>query len=106
MSDNAPAKFVQLYGRGIMMNLHSIFYKVNANSNKLRELLKPRSSFRFQYLLWTLTTFFERAVYDTWFNSKYLLSYLQTKWLASLLNLDYFKNILFIRMYFQQDDTS
>ena len=47
-----------------MKNLHSIFCKVNGNSNKLFVLLEPHSSFRFmQYRLLTITTFFEIAVF-------------------------------------------
>ena len=46
-----------------MMNLHSILFKVNADSNELLELLEPHSSFRFQYRLLTMTTFSEIAVY-------------------------------------------
>ena len=45
-----------------MMNLHSIFCKVDVNSNKLFVLLEPHSSFRFQYRLLTMT-FFETAVH-------------------------------------------
>ena len=52
-----------MYCRGIMMNLHSIFCKVDANSNKLSVLLEPHSSFRFEYQLLTMTTFFEIVVY-------------------------------------------
>ena len=46
-----------LYGCG-NVNLHSILCKVDANSNKLLELLEPHSSFRFQHRLLTMTTFF------------------------------------------------
>ena len=63
LSDNAPAKVVILYGHGIMVNLHPILCKVNASSNKLFILLEPHSSFRSQYRLLTMTTFFEIAVY-------------------------------------------
>ena len=45
------------------MNLNSVLRKVNANSNKLFVLLEPHSSFRFQYRLLTMTTFFEIVVY-------------------------------------------
>ena len=63
MSNNAPVNVVTvMYGRGIMMNLHSILCKVDANSNKLFVLLEPHSSFRFQYRLLTMTTFSELAV--------------------------------------------
>ena len=55
-----------LYGHGIMMSLHSIFCKVDANSNKLFVLLKLHSSFLFQYRLLTMTTFFEIAVYTVY----------------------------------------
>ena len=41
-----------------MMNQHYIFCKIDANSNKLFVLLEPHSSFRFQYRLLTMTTFF------------------------------------------------
>ena len=41
-----------------MMNLHSILCKVNANSNKSFLPFEPHSSFRFQYRLLTMTTFF------------------------------------------------
>ena len=41
-----------------MMNLHSIFCKINANSNNIFALLEPHNSFRFQYGLMTLTIFF------------------------------------------------
>ena len=51
-----------LYGRGIMMNPHSVLCKVNANSDKLFVLLDTHSSVRFQYPLLTVTTF-EIAVY-------------------------------------------
>ena len=40
-----------------------IICKVNANSDKLLEMLEPHSSFRFQYRLLTMATFYERAVY-------------------------------------------
>ena len=46
-----------------MMSLHSMFCKIDTNSNKLFVLLEPHSSFRFQYRLLTMTTFFEIAVY-------------------------------------------
>ena len=63
-SDNAPAKIRLLqYGCGIMVNLRSIFCKINAKSHRLFVLLEPHSSFRFQYRLLTMTTFFEIAVY-------------------------------------------
>ena len=42
---------------------HSILCKVIANSNKLFLLFEAPSSFRFQYRLLTMTTFFEIAVY-------------------------------------------
>ena len=38
MNDNAPAKVVAVYGRGIMMNLHSIMI---LRKVKLLELLEP-----------------------------------------------------------------
>ena len=48
----------------VMVNLHSLFYKVDANSNKLFGLLEAHSPFLFQYRLLTMTTFFELiAVY-------------------------------------------
>ena len=52
-----------LYGCGIMMNLHSILCKVNANSNKLFLLFERHNSFRFQYRLLTMITFCEIVVY-------------------------------------------
>ena len=45
-----------------MISLHSIFCKVDADNNKLFVLLEPHSSFRFQYRLLAVTTFFEIAV--------------------------------------------
>ena len=62
MSD-VPAKDVTLLPWQYLMNLHSIFCKIDANSNKLSVLLEPHSSFRLQYRLLTMTTFFEIAVY-------------------------------------------
>ena len=47
----------------LMVNLRSILCKVNAYSNKLCMLLEHHSSFRFQYQLLTMTTFYEIAVY-------------------------------------------
>ena len=65
-----------------MVDLQSIFCKVNANSDKLLEFLGPHSSFRFQYRLLTMTTFFEIAVYtDTVYTCGYLF--------LSLLLLDF-----------------
>ena len=64
MSDNAPAKCVTVLPWLYMMNLHSIFCKVDANSNKLFVLLEPHSSFRFQYRLLAITTSFEIAVFE------------------------------------------
>ena len=64
MSDSVPVKVVTvLPWQHYMMNLHSIFCKIDANSNKLFVLLEPHSSFRFQYRLLTMTTFYEVAVY-------------------------------------------
>ena len=57
MSDNAPAKVVTVLPWYYMMNLHSIFCKVDANSNTLFVLLEPQSSFQFHYRLLTMTTF-------------------------------------------------
>ena len=57
-----PAKVVTVFPWQYMMNLHSLFCKIDANSNKLFVLLEPHSSFRFQYRLLTMTTFFEIAV--------------------------------------------
>ena len=45
-----------------MKNLHYIYCKVNSNGDKIFVLLEPHSSFRFQYRLLTMTTFFEIAV--------------------------------------------
>ena len=58
-----PAKDVTVLPWQYMMNLHTIFCKIDANSNKLFVLLEPHSSFRFQYRLWTMTSSFEIAVY-------------------------------------------
>ena len=58
-----PAKVVSVLPWKHMMKMHSIFCKIDANSNKLFVLLEPHSSFRFQYRLLTMTTFFEIAVY-------------------------------------------
>ena len=60
MTVNAPTKVVAVYGRGIMMNLHSILCKVNANSSKLFVLLEPTVPFGSR--LMNVTTFFEIAV--------------------------------------------
>ena len=60
-----PAKVVTVLLRQYMMNLHSIFCKIDANSNMLSVLLESHSSFRFQYRLLTMTTFSEIAVYVT-----------------------------------------
>ena len=60
--DNVPAKVVTVLPWHYMMNLHSIFCKVDANSNKLFVLLEPHSSFRFQYRLLAMATFFEIAL--------------------------------------------
>ena len=50
MSDNVPAKFVTVWPwQYDTLNLHSIFCKVNAISNKLLELLEPHNPFRFLY---------------------------------------------------------
>ena len=62
MSDNAAVKVVT--DRGIMMNRHSNIMQSHASSNKLLELLEPHSSFRFQYRLLAMTTFYEIAVYS------------------------------------------
>ena len=51
MSDNVPAKDITVLPWQYMMNLHPIFCKIDANSNKLFVLLEPHSSFRFQYRL-------------------------------------------------------
>ena len=62
MSDNAPAKFVTMWPWHF--NEPALYImKDNANNNKLFVLLKPLSSFRFQYRLLTMATFFEIAVY-------------------------------------------
>ena len=46
MSNNAPVNVVTvMYGRGIMMNLHSILCKVDANSNKFMRCLNPTVPF-------------------------------------------------------------
>ena len=63
MSDNAPAKVVTVLPWHYMINLHSIFCKVDANSNKLVVLLEPHSSFLFQYRLLTMKNVFQIAVY-------------------------------------------
>ena len=57
------AKVVTVLPWQYTLNLHSIFCKIDANSNKLFVLLETQSSFRFQYRLLTKTTFFEIAVY-------------------------------------------
>ena len=64
MSDNVPAKVVTVLLWQYIMNLHSIFSKTDANSSKLFVLLEPHNSFRLQYRLLTMTTFFEIAVYN------------------------------------------
>ena len=53
-----------LYGRGIMVNLHSILCKLNANSNKINYLccLSPIAPFGSIIDYLTMTTFFEIAV--------------------------------------------
>ena len=66
MSDNVSVKVVTVLPWQYMMNLYSIFCKIDANSSKLFVLLEPHSSFRFQYRLLTMTTFFEIAVYVTY----------------------------------------
>ena len=73
--ENALAKFVTVWLWHDMMNLHSYITvcKVNANSNKLLELLEPHSSFWFKYRLLTMTTFFELAVsINTYISMLYL----------------------------------
>ena len=65
ISDNMPTNVVVVLPWKYMMNLHSILFKVNADSNELLELLEPHSSFRFQYRLLTMTTFSEIAVYTS-----------------------------------------
>ena len=59
---SAPVKVVTALPWHYMMSLHSIFCKVDANSNKLFVLLEAHSSFRFQSILVTVITFFEIAV--------------------------------------------
>ena len=46
-----------------MVNLHSIFCKVSANSSRPFVLLEPHSSFQPQYRLFTMATFFKIAAY-------------------------------------------
>ena len=62
MSDNLPAKVVTVLPWQYMMNRHSIFCKIDANSNELFVILEPHSSFRFQYRQLTMTTFCQTAV--------------------------------------------
>ena len=59
-----PAKGVTVLPQQYVMNLHSIFCKIVANSNMLFGLLEPYSSFRLQYRLLTMKTFFEIAIYN------------------------------------------
>ena len=66
MNDNAPAKVVTVWPWHYMINLHSVLCKVGANSDNVLVLLEPRSSFRCQYRLLTMTTFFEIAVSYCW----------------------------------------
>ena len=49
ISDNAPVKVVTVLPWHYMMNLHSFFCRVDANSDKLFVLFEPHSSFRSQY---------------------------------------------------------
>ena len=60
MSDNAKAVVAWPWNYG---DLHSIFCKFSANSNRLFVLLEPHSSFRFQFQLLTVSTCLEIAVY-------------------------------------------
>ena len=62
MSGDTPAKVAVVWLCHYMMNPHSILCKVNASSGKLFLLFEAHSSFRFQYRLLTITTFFEIAV--------------------------------------------
>ena len=62
MSHNVPEKVVTILPWQYRMNLPSIFCKIDVKSNKLFVLLEPHSSFRFQYRLLNMTTFFEIAV--------------------------------------------
>ena len=59
-----PAKGVTVLPQQYVINLHSIFCKIVANSNMLFGLLEPHSSFRLQYRLLTMKTFFEIAIYN------------------------------------------
>ena len=61
MSDNTPAKFITVWPWHHDEPALYILCKVNADSNKLFENFEPHSSFRFQYQLLTMTTFFEVA---------------------------------------------
>ena len=73
--ENALTKFVTVWLWHDMMNLHSYITvcKVNANSNKLLELLEPHSSFWFKYRLLTMTSFFELTVsINTYISMLYL----------------------------------
>ena len=63
MSDNTPVKFITVWPWHHDEPALSISFKVNANSNKLLKKFEPHSSFRFQYWLLTMATFFEIAVY-------------------------------------------
>ena len=58
MTDNVPVKVVTVLPWQCMMNLHSIFCKIDADSIKLFVLPGPHSSFRFQYRLLTMTQYF------------------------------------------------
>ena len=63
MGDNTLAKFITVWPWQHDELALYILCKVNANSNKLLEKFEPHSSFRFQYRLLTMTTFFEIAVF-------------------------------------------
>ena len=60
-----PVKFVTVwpwhYDEPALYIMQSQCY----NSSELLELIEPHSSFRFQYRLLTMTTYFEIAVYAT-----------------------------------------
>ena len=65
MNDNTPAKFVTVWPWHHDEPALYMLRKVNANSNKLLEKFEPHSSFRFQYRLLTMTTFFKIVVFRT-----------------------------------------
>ena len=85
LSDNASAKLITLWPWQPALY---ILCKVNANSNNLLEKFEPHSSFRFQYRLETMTTFFKIAVFTNGAHSiLFWLSLLVTLLYNTILNI-------------------